>query len=261
MTPAAREELTALLVRARQEASQIRDLPASLLPSDAAEAYAIQAEVARRLGWPPLGWKVAATNDEMRRRLRMAEPIFGRSFARFARHSPARFAHAGLLDPIIEAEFVFVMAKDLPPRMAPYTEDEVAEAVAALHAGVEVAECRFPKGALPPANAILADGSGNGHYVLGPEITDWRGPGIAAMPVRVLVEGAVRRSGSGAEVMGHPLRVLAWLANRLPAAGTWLRAGEWVSTGTATGMLPARPGDRVRASFGETLAVDLTFDR
>ena len=45
-------------------------------------------------------------------------------------------------------------------------------------------------------------------------------------------------------------RPTRWLANRLPAAGTHLRAGEWVSTGTASGMLAARAGTRVAAQFG-----------
>jgi 2-keto-4-pentenoate hydratase len=250
--------LADILVAARRDGRQVQALPAHLVPVDADAAYAVQAEVAERLGWTPLGWKIAGTNEVMRARLRMPEPIFGRSFAPLV-EAPAQFTHAALLDPIIEAEFFFRLGTGLPPRSEPWTEAEVAATVAAVHAGVEVAECRFPTAALPGFTAVLADGSGNGRYVLGPEIADWQAADLAAMPVEVSVDGVVRRTGSGAEVMGHPLRALAWLANRLPRAGTHLRAGEWISTGTTTGMLAPRPGNRVSVRFGALAPIGIGF--
>src|SRR4051794_7473514 len=110
--------LAKLLATARREARQVRALPPELVPADADAAYAVAAEVAAELGWAPLGWKIAATTEAMRARLRMTEPIFGRSFARFLVESPARFAHATLLDPIVEAEFFCRLRTDLPPRDA-----------------------------------------------------------------------------------------------------------------------------------------------
>ncbi|WP_135465745.1 2-keto-4-pentenoate hydratase [Crenalkalicoccus roseus] len=258
MTPAARETLARMLAAARRERRQVASLPAELVPADADEAYAVQDRVAALLGWAPLGWKVAGTNPEMRRRLRMPEPILGRSFAPFLHPSPARLRHAGLLDPIVEAEILFRLGADLPPRGAPWTRAEVAGAVAAIHAGIEVAECRFPMAALPPPTAILADGSASGRYVPGPEIPP--GTDLAALPVTVAVDGRVRRTGLGAEVMGDPLLSVVWLANRRNALGDGLRAGEWVSSGTCTGMLLPRPGETVTARFGEAGVVEVAFD-
>jgi 2-keto-4-pentenoate hydratase len=258
MTPEAREELAALLAAARRDGRQMADLPPRLVPADADEAYAVQDRVAALLGWPPLGWKIAGTNDAMRARLRMPEPILGRSFARFLHPSPARLRHAELLDPVVEAEILFRLGANLPPRGAAWAREEVARAVAAAHAGIEVAECRFPSAALPHHTAILADGSGNGRYVLGAEIP--AGTDLAALPVAVLVDGRERRTGSGAEVMGDPLLALAWLANRRNALGDGLRAGEWVSSGTCTGMLAPRPGDRVEARFGDLPPVEVVFE-
>jgi 2-keto-4-pentenoate hydratase len=257
MTPEAREELAGLLLAARRDGHQLQDLPAHLVPADADEAYGVAFTVAERLGWEPLGWKVAGTNDEMRRRLRMPEPILGRSFRRFAEQAPAHFRRAELLDPLVEAEFFAILGRDLPPRATPYAESEVLDAVAAVHAGVELAECRFPNAALPPFSAILADGSGNGRYILGPAIPDWRQADLAGMAVAVSVNGQLRREGNGAAVMGQPLRPLTWLANRLIGLGSHLRAGEWVSTGTASGMLPVRAGDAVVVRFGAALELAL----
>jgi 2-keto-4-pentenoate hydratase len=161
---------------------------------------------------------------------------------------------------LVECEFFFRLGRDLPPRNEPYKKEEVADAVASVHAGVEVAECRFPLDALPAIPAILADGAASGRYVIGREISGWRACDLAAMPVTLEVGGTVRRRGSGAGGMGNPLIPLVWLANARSALGDGLVAGALVSTGTATGMLLAEAGDRMVARFGSEPAVELMFD-
>ncbi|MBS0242605.1 MAG: fumarylacetoacetate hydrolase family protein [Proteobacteria bacterium] len=255
-----RERLAELLAGARREGRQVRELPDDLLPDDAAEAYVVNGLVAKALGWQELGWKIAATTPVMQARLRTSEPIYGRTFAKFAVGSPARFSRAKLLDPLIECEFFFRLGKSLPARATPYARDEVSDAVASVHAGVEVAECRFPLDALPPVPAVLADGAASGRYVVGREIADWRTADLAGTSVTLEVNGEVRRSGVGADVMGHPLEPLVWLANARSAVGDGLAAGALVSTGTATGMLLAKAGDRMVARFGGEASVELVFD-
>lgn len=259
MTLTSRQRLADHLISARRDGRQIRDLAPELIPPTAAEGYAVNDLVAKGLDWAPLGWKIAGTNPVMQQRLRTGEPIYGRSFAKFETTSPATFRHADLLDPLVECEFFFRLGPALPPRAAPYTLDEVADAVASAFVGVEVAECRFPLDALPPISAILADGAANGRYVVGPEIEDWRNLDLGAMPVELEVNGEVRRRGIGAEVMGHPLNALVWLANARSAWGDGLAAGALVSTGTTTGMLLAKAGDRMIARFDGSAAVELSF--
>jgi 2-keto-4-pentenoate hydratase len=258
ITPAQRE-LARLLAQARRTGRQIEDMPQHLVPATPADGYAVNALVADIIGWRRLGWKVAGTNPDMMRRLRVSEPIYGRSFAQFEVASPATLAHASLLDPIVECEFFFYLGRDLPARSEAYGEPEVAASVARVHAGIEVAECRFPLGDLPPIPAILADGAANGRYVVGPEIEDWRQRDLAAMQVTLAVDGKVRRSGSGSEVMGDPLRVVTWLANARSRSGDGLRAGEMISSGTCTGMLLALAGQSMEARFGDLLPVEVTF--
>lgn len=260
MTTAAQQRLAELLADARRDARQLRDVPPELIPATNAEGYQVNALVAETLGWPLLGWKIAATTPVMQQRLRTNEPIYGRTYARFETASPARFRRGDLLDPLIECEFFFRLGRALPPRAEPYNPDEVADAVASVHAGVEVAECRFPLDALPAIPAILADGAASGRYVVGREIADWRSRDLAAMTVTLEVNGTIRRSGTGADVMGDPLAPLVWLANARSALGDGLAAGVLVSTGTATGMLLANAGERMIARFGGEAAVELAFD-
>lgn len=253
------EALATLLAEARRERRSIRGLPRELLPASEREGYATNARVADKLGWPQLGWKIAATTPEMQRRLRASGPIYGRTFSRFAIASPATLPHAELLDPLVECEFFFRLGEDLPARDSPYTRAEVEDAVASVHAGIEVAECRFPLNELPPIPAILADGAASGRYVIGDDIATWRREDLAAMPVSLTVNGTARRQGSGREVMGDPILPVVWLANERRQWGDGLRAGALISSGTATGMLLARPGDHMHADFGGRWRVEVVF--
>jgi len=253
------QALADLLVEARRETRQLDGLADQLVPETAAQAYVINRAVAERLGWEPLGWKIAGTTANVRGKLGLDGPIYGRSFRRFKCASPARFKHAELLDPLVECEFFVTLARDLPPRETPWTMPEVIGAIAEVHAGIEVAECRYVRGALPPLPAILADGSASGRYVYGNRIEGWR-DGLAAMQVMLEVDGVPRREGSGADVMGDPLRPLQWLADERRHYGDGLLAGETISTGSMTGMLPIRPGQRVCARFGDLATVEITFD-
>lgn len=255
MTPEERTAFASLLAAARREGRQVA-APATQ-PADAAEGYAVSDEVSAMLGWPRRGWKVAATTPEMRRRLRADEPTRGPIYAHLVQSSPAVLPFAALLDPLIECEILLRLAAPLPPRAAPWTAEEVRAAVGGVHAGIEVAECRFPMDALPPTPAILADGAACGRYILGPGIPGWRERDLAALPVCLDVDGVTRRTGTGAEAMGHPFNVLLWLAEALRRRGQGLAAGDLVSTGTCSGMLRPAAGQHLRARFGEDCEVVL----
>jgi 2-keto-4-pentenoate hydratase len=58
-------------------------------------------------------------------------------------------------------------------------------------------------------------------------------------------------------VLGHPLAVMAWLADELPRFGLELCAGDLVTMGVTTGVFEAVGGDLVEATFG---AVSVRFD-
>lgn len=250
--------LADMLAAARRDGRQVAGLDPALVPADIAAGYATNALVAAALGWEVLGWKIAGTTPAMREKLRVDAPIYGRTYRRFVARSGVRIPHAELLDPLVESEFFVTLGADLPPRDAPWTMAEVAAAVASVHAGIEVAECRFPMAALPPLPAILADGSASGRYVYGEEIADWRSR-IATMPVVLEVDGVPRRFGSGADVMGDPLAPLLWLAEERRLLGEGMRQGEMVSTGSTTGMFPVKAGQSMRAVFGDSAEVRIAF--
>ncbi len=254
----AQRELARLLASLRRDGRQRSGLDPRLVPPDAATAYRVAAMVAEELGWTVGGWKIAAMKEEMQKALRTDSPIYGRVF--FLEPTPVTVIHAELASPIPEVEYQAMLGADLPPRGKPYTVEEVTDAVASLHPGLELAECRFIHDpAFPPLPAILADGAGSGTIVYGPAIEDWKTRDIASQEATLSSNGRLRRKGTAAAALDHPMMPLTWLANELSRTGIGLKAGQMVSTGTLTGMLAPKPGEDYVADFGPFGSVTLGF--
>ena len=258
MDKSAQRELARLLAALRRDCRQQSGLAPRLVPPDSATAYRVAGMVAEELGWPVLGWKIAAFKTEMQQALRTDSPIYGRTY--FVKETPVTVAHATLTSPIPEVEYQARLGIDLPPRAKPYSQDEVTEAVASLHPGLELAECRFVHdAAFPPLPAILADGAGCGTIIYGPAIADWKTRDIAGQEVTLTSNGRLRRKGTPADALDHPMAPVTWLANELSRTGVGMKAGQMVSTGTLTGMLAPKPGETYVADFGPFGGVTVAF--
>ncbi|MGE0421307.1 MAG: 2-keto-4-pentenoate hydratase [Reyranellaceae bacterium] len=251
-------EFARLLAALRREGRQHSGLDPALVPPDKATAYSVARMVEEELGWPVLGWKIAAQKEEMQRQLRTDSPIYGRVYA--IRTPPLSVERARQCSPIPEVEYQAVLGTDLPPRDKPYSVEEVTDAVASLHPGLELAECRFVHDAhFPPLPAVLADGSGSGTILCGPPIEDWRRRDIAGQEVVLLCNGVPRRRGTAAAALDHPVVPLTWLANELSRSGIGMKAGQMISTGTLTGMLAPKAGETYTADFGPFGSVTMTY--
>jgi len=260
MDLSAQRELATLLATLRRDGRQQSGLDARLVPPDKETAYRVAALVAEELGWTVAGWKIAAMKEDMQKALRTDQPIYGRVFFPFVKPSPVTVVHARLASPIPEVEYQAKLGAGLPPRGKPYTVEEVADAVASLHPGLELAECRFIHDpAFPPLPAILADGAGSGTIVYGPAIEGWKTRDIAGQEATLSCNGKLRRKGTAAAALDHPLVPLTWLANELSRTGVGMKAGQMISTGTLTGMLAPKPGETYVADFGPFGSVTLTF--
>jgi 2-keto-4-pentenoate hydratase len=229
-------------------------------PASAEEAYAVQAEAVRLSGLPTRGFKVGSTSLEAQRKLGTTEPGSAPLLAPYVHESPARLAIAPLHDAMLEGEIAFRLGRDLPPRPAPYTYDEVAGAIDAVAGAIEVVGSRI-SGGLSGIGRFLstADFGVNMALIVGPWTSAWRAIDLKALPVSMVIDGVPRGRGTGSRALGDPMAVMVWLANQQSAQGRGLLAGEIVSTGTCTGLDAVRPGEVARAEFGGLEPVEVTF--
>jgi 2-keto-4-pentenoate hydratase len=111
------------------------------------DAYAVQREIAELSGEAACGFKVGSTSLEAQRLLGTDQPGSGLLLAPYMYVSPAAIAIGPAHTPAVEGEFGFQLSRgDLPPRAAPYSSNEVADAVAAVAGAIEVVGTRFAGG-------------------------------------------------------------------------------------------------------------------
>ncbi len=223
------------------------------------DGYRIQDGVAAALGVPQAGWKIACTSDEACAILGADGPFPGRVFAPMLLDSPAELSAGAFHFLGLEGEFAFRLGADLPPVGAPYAAEDMASAIECLHPAIEIVNSRFKEWTKAGAPSLAADNGVNGALVIGPAVTGWQSGDLAAHAVSLSLNGEVKRTGSGADVLGNPLAALAWLANDRAAWDGGLKAGAVVTTGTCTGIVYAEAGDTARADFGAFGSVSITF--
>ena len=246
------EEAAQTIWSTRAANRRIASLPARCRPSSRADAYRIQAQVARLSAQKTYGWKIAATSKAGQQHIGVDGPLAGRLLEKRAFASGANVSLANNIMNVIEAEFAFRMAVDLPPRKTPYPTEEVIAAVASMHPAIEIPDSRYQEFVSAGAAQLIADNACASYFVLGAAtVADWRQFDLARHTVVAYVNGAVARDGKGENVLGDPRIALTWIANELSLAGDMLRAGQIITTGTCIAPAPVAAGDHVVADFGE----------
>jgi 2-keto-4-pentenoate hydratase len=258
------ESVAQLLSQARINQKRLAELPDTIRPKTPAEAYQGQEGVVQQLldhyGGSLIGYKIACTNVTAQRQLNVDGPFCGRLLSAFSFDNPARLHAGDFFMRVVEAEFGFRMARDLPPSSGPLTREQVDAAVEGVIPGIELVDSRFDSWTTVGAPSLIADNACNAAWVKGPLCRDWRSIDLAAQPVRVYVNGNLLREGTGSAVLGHPLNALTWLANSLSSRGLGLEAGQYVTTGVTSEVYMAERGDAIAADFGILGKVELAFD-
>ncbi len=259
MTDADIAALADKIATARQKKTVIDFLPGALAGGTEDDAYKVQFAVHARLTGTGAdriaGWKVAATLPAQYQPIGLSGPAFAGIHQSGVKASGVTFPKGSLLKYGIECEVVARIGRDVSARATPHDADSIKPFIGTLHCGMEVVENRFADVAKADGKARIADEFLQGACIVGPEIANWQALDLAAVRGRSLHDGRELAAGPGANVMGHPLTSLAWLANQLLAKGKALKAGDLVLTGsTHPPQFLAGPGAAVSefVGIGET---------
>jgi 2-keto-4-pentenoate hydratase len=234
------------LLQARRDRRPVDARPLALSLHGADDAYAVQAQVAAALPGGdapfPRYWKsggpsreAVATHAALPPQGVWVSPADGSGWPGHLR--------------LIEVEIALRLGRPVTPAQAAALLPETAGAfVDAMAVSIEWVDSRWQQGVDAPALLKLADLQSHGALVLG----EWRpfAPrDWSAQKVTVAIGAQAPVHRQGTHSMGDPLWVLpAWLRHAT-RQGQTVPAGTVVTTGTWCGMLPAQPGDRVRARF------------
>jgi 2-keto-4-pentenoate hydratase len=262
--PPARAEIETQAARLRgahETGVPIAPLRDALQGATIAEAYAIQeANTAFWLaqGRVAVGSKTGLTAKAVQQQLGVAQPDFGVLFADMALLDGDTVAAGRLIQPKVEAEIAFVMARTPDP--ARPTISDVIGAIAYALPAIEIVDSRIENWNIGIIDTV-ADNASSGLFVLGSQPVP-----LAAIDLRLCgmvleKNGEPLSFGAGAACLGHPLHALAWLARTMAEFGRPLLAGDIVLSGALGPMVAVAPGDSVEARVEGLGSVRVSFER
>jgi 2-keto-4-pentenoate hydratase len=246
----------------RVPCAPVRDLIGT---DDLPAAYAVQQGLVQARvtsGVPVVGRKIGATSEAVQRQLGVDQPDFGYLLADMdvsagARPGGGPISMRTLLQPRVEAEVAFRLARDLDVPEDEITLAAVRDAVEVALPALEIVDSRIAGWDIGFTDTV-ADNASSGLFVVGDE-----GRPLAELEPRdvrmsLTVNGEERSAGTGAACLGDPLEALRWLAVQAARFGDPLRAGHLVLSGALGPFVPFAPGDRVEASISgfDPLAVE-----
>jgi 2-keto-4-pentenoate hydratase len=182
----------------------------------------------------------------MQEMLGVDEPDYGHLYADRVHETGTTIDPSALIAPRIEPEIAFVLGSELSgPRV---TAEDVLAATDHVVPALEVIDSRIADWKIKLVDTI-ADNASCASVVLGSRRTAPADVDLAAA-VELQVDGGTVQQGTGAAVLDHPARAVAWLANALGGFGDGLEAGHVVMPGSLTAAIPLEPETVVTADFG-----------
>ncbi len=257
-------EAATYLVQASEARQRLPGLPDALRPADMATAYQIQSAAQDSLiaaaGSTVAGYKIGCTTAVMQAFLRIPSPCFGIMAAQKIFSSPARLNHAEFLHVGVECEIAVRLKKPLLRQQAPFSVESVGAAVGACLPAIEIVDDRWEDYRAVDTPTLIADNFFHAACVLGPERMDWERLDLRGLAGTTMINRVAVGSGRGADVMGHPLAALAWLANALAERGEHLPEGAVILTGSVVETRWVAGGDHVVVDLAGLGRAEVSFD-
>ena len=249
-------------------AARLREAEGSLVPCapirdllgdrDIAAAYEVQRtnlEYRFTGGDRRIGRKIGLTSEAVQSQLRVDQPDSG-SLLESMRVVGGVVAPGRLLQPRVEAEIAFWLARDISPACT--SIDDVAMSIGSAVAAIEIVDSRISNWDISIVDTV-ADNASSGLFALSDHPVPLAELDVLGAAMSMTRNGEVVSIGTGAACLGHPLNAVLWLARAAADLGEPLRAGELILSGALGPLVPVAPGDRVRAEITGLGVVELQF--
>jgi 2-keto-4-pentenoate hydratase len=252
MTPESATRAASTLASNWAGATRVPAIPEDCRPKTRAEGYEAASAMAAVRKATVSGWKIAATSEAGQRHINVDGPLIGRIFADRLLPPGATVPFVNNIMKVAEGEFAFRFGKDLPPRAAEYTREEVVAATASMHLSLEVPDSRYEDFTKVGSAQLIADTACACWLVLGPPVeADWRGVSLADHRLSGWVNGRKVNEGSGKAALGDPWTALTWSVNEASRYCGGVKSGEFVTTGTCIVPLTIAAGDEITIDYGD----------
>ncbi|MFK7754194.1 MAG: 2-oxo-hept-4-ene-1,7-dioate hydratase [Sedimentitalea sp.] len=265
MTPEHITQAAQALFAADQENKQIGLLSKRYPGMTLDDAYAVQkALVTLKLatGRHKIGWKIGLTSRAMQAALNIETPDSGVLLDDMAFENGATIPKGRFIQPRIEAEIAFVMAK---PLSGTSTREDVITATDFVAPSLEILDTRVLRADPDTGQArvitdTVSDNAANAGVVLGDKrhaIADYDLRWAGAIVAR---NATVEETGLGAGVLNDPITSVLWLAQRMAIYGQQIDAGDIILSGSFIRPVECPPNSNIHADFGPFGSVSVRFE-
>ena len=254
-------EQAALIRQAYERGQPISPIREALPQANIEDAYAIQAAntaIWEAQGRTVVGAKIGLTAKAVQAQLGVDQPDFGQLFADMAVNDGDTVAPGRLLQPKVEAEIAFVMARS--PDAKRLTSAELISSVAYVLPAIEIVDSRVADWNIGIVDTV-ADNASSGLFVLGTKPVAIADVDLGLCGMVLEKNGEPVSFGAGAACLGHPLHALGWLAAKMAEIGRPLQQGDVVLSGALGPMAAVVPGDNVEARINGLGTVRVAFGR
>ncbi|MEW6473489.1 MAG: fumarylacetoacetate hydrolase family protein [Actinomycetota bacterium] len=228
---------------------------------DESDAYGVQASVAtirQQLGHRVIGKKIGLTSPAMQEMAGVAEPDFGYLFDVMEVSDGDDVELAELIAPKVEPEIAFVLKRRLEGPTV--TSRQVLAATECIIPALEIVDSRIADWRIRWHDTVADNGS-SCRFVLGNQAFSPLGVDFERITVTLEKNGRPGAAGTMRDVLGSPLRSVAWLVRKLSSYDTALEPGDVVLPGSPCRALDAETDDVFRATFGSLGSVAVVFTR
>ncbi|RCS58051.1 2-keto-4-pentenoate hydratase [Parvibium lacunae] len=219
----------------------------------AADALCSQQKVVRYLQQafgPVAGYKAGLTNPATQKRFGADAPVAGVLFKNLLLTSPAKLPAQFGARPLFEADLL-VEVKDAGIMQA-RTQADLLKHVKAVIPFIELPDLAFSDMRQANANSITIINVGARQGALGKPLpmTAELVPLLASMQVKLLDDsGAQLDSAPGTAILDHPLNAVLWLVQEMQRRGVRLKAGDLLSLGSFSKLIPSAAGKTIMAIY------------
>lgn len=227
------------------------------------DAFRLQLALTRRWmarGHRHIGYKVAGASRGIQTQVHIDGPVVGcllqsAMYSVYPEEEPIAFGTSTSVR--VEPEIAVLLKHDLAGPGV--TMADVYRAIEGYFPALEIVATSGNRGSRSYQMQIATSKFTGGGIVLGDPLTAPHGIDLRLEGMVLSLNGIVQGSATGVEVLGHPLRAVALVANKIGQAGGRLTAGMVVMTGSLIANVPVAPGDHLQVEFTRVGSVRARF--
>lgn len=200
----------------------------------------------------PVGYKAALTSRKIQARFGATEPVRGTLLKRMLLPSGVTLDLREWARPVAEGDLVVRVGSEAINDVT--TAKEAVLCIDAVYPFLELPDLIYAEDVRIEATDVAAANGGARYGVLGDAVSvkDGEGWHERLQSVRVVLvdgDGMPLAEGTGAELMGDPMKALLWVRDSLKKEGRRLKKGDLISLGAITKMVPIKPSTKIKAVY------------